>query len=150
MENRITRDSLYMSTALLFARRAMCVRGKVGCVLVKDNRIIATSYNGPLPGHKHCGIHCDIDHPCSESIHAEQNLIAYCARHGIQTEETHLYITTAPCKTCAKVLIQAGINKVIYYGDFREQEGIQLLTYNSIKVEKYEETRNGPICLGVL
>lgn len=139
-----------MSTALLFARRAMCKRGKVGCVLVRDGRVIAISYNGPLPGNKHCGNHCDLDSPCSESLHAEQNLIAFCAKNGIETEGAELFITTTPCKTCAKVVIQAGIKAVIYYEDFRETEGLRLLTQNHVEVEKYEEKRNGPIPVGIL
>ena len=127
-----------MDIAILVSQRASCARGQVGAILVLDNRIVANSYNGSLPGAKHCDHNCNISKPCEKTLHAEQNLIAFCAKNGIPTENTKLYITLAPCKTCAKNLIQAGINEVVYLEEFRDHEGLDMLAKFGVKIRKYE------------
>lgn len=118
---RISRDELAMGIASLYAKRGTCGRRQVGCCLVTDGRVIASGYNGTLPGHPHCSIidprstlSCDPASNCQHAVHAEANMIAYCARHGIKTEGTHLYSTSFPCKKCAELIIQAGISEVTF------------------------------------
>lgn len=134
-----------MSTALLASLRASCRRGQVGCALVRDNRIIATSYNGSLPSSTHCNDTCDLNISCKKTLHAEQNLIAFCAKQGIKTMDTILYITMSPCYSCSKVLVQAGIKEVVYLKEFRENLGLTLLEKHGIKLTKYDEQKQGNI-----
>lgn len=96
---------------------ATCDRLHVGCVLVKDNRIIATGFNGSISKHDHCD---DVGHlyngegRCIRTIHAEQNAIIQCAKHGISTDGAVAYVTHQPCENCTKFLAQSGIKKVYY------------------------------------
>ncbi|UYE90980.1 tRNA-specific adenosine deaminase [Clostridium phage P21] len=134
--NRISRETLYMEVAKLMTGRSTCLRKAVGCVLVRDNRIVATSYNGVPSGVEHCktclGPGCDI------VIHAEAGLISYCAKHGISTEGTTMYVTLSPCESCANLIINAGIKKVVYLEEYRLTDGIEKLRYNNVEVEQYE------------
>lgn len=134
--NRISRETLYMEVAKLMTGRSTCLRKAVGCVLVRDNRIVATSYNGVPSGVEHCknclGPGCDI------VIHAEAGLISYCAKHGISTEGTTMYVTLSPCESCANLIINAGIKKVVYLEKYRLSGGIAKLICNDVEVEQYE------------
>ena len=126
-EKRISREKLFMETAILFAKRSTCSRKKVGAVLVRDNRIVATSYNGVPPGRPHgWGLKED---GSSDTIHAEENLIAFCARHGISTEGCTIYLTLSPCKDCAELCEQAGIKEIIYLEQYRNIEGIERFNF---------------------
>ena len=117
-----------MRIALLISERGTCERLQVGAILVKDNRIIATGYNGPPPGLSECGQDvCDTSKPCTRAIHAEANLIAHCAKIGIATADTILYVTHSPCLKCAELIAQAGIRKVVFGSKFRDDGGIKLL-----------------------
>lgn len=117
-----------MRVALLIAQRGTCERLQVGAVLIQDKRIIATGYNGPPPGLTECsGEVCDINKPCTRAIHAEANLIAHCAKLGISTADTTLYVTHSPCIKCSELIAQAGIRKVIFGSKFRDDAGIRLL-----------------------
>jgi dCMP deaminase len=105
-----------MEIAYKVAERATCDRAHVGCVLVKDNRIIATGYNGSLSGQEHC---CDsgcliIDDHCENVLHAEANALMACAKYGISTNGCCCYVTHHPCFHCLKLLISAGISKIYY------------------------------------
>lgn len=154
---RITRDKLYTEIATLFSQRSTCGRLQVGCVITRDGRIIASGYNGPMkpiyhsslgmmgrsklqeyPGKdERCG--CNLDEPCTKSIHAEANAISFAARNGIALEGTIMYCTHSPCPKCAELIIQSGIEKVIFVENFRDDEGLQLLITNNVQVAKYEE-----------
>ena len=144
---RITRDKLYTEIAKLFSQRATCGRLQVGCVITRDGRIIASGYNGPPRGKllanqarlvdEKC--HCDLTQPCTQSIHAEANAISFAARNGIALEGTTMYCTHSPCPKCAELIIQSGIEKVIFIEHFRDAEGLQLLITNNVQVAKYEE-----------
>lgn len=117
-------DEYFMGLAEVAGERATCVRRKVGAVLTKSNRTLATGYNGAAPGHKHCGeIGCLREelkvpsgqrHEICKAVHAEQNIITQCARFGIQTDGSTLYCTNKPCSICAKLIVSAGIVKVVY------------------------------------
>lgn len=112
---RLTRDEYFMELACTAAQRATCDRARVGCVIVsKNNHVIATGYNGSLPGELHCdqvGHLIEHDH-CVRTIHAEVNAIAACAREGISTEGASVYISHSPCERCYRILKQAGIVKI--------------------------------------
>lgn len=122
---RISRQYLFMEMVKLLSLRSNCPRKQVGCILVKDNRVIAMSYNGVLPGiDPKEGID---EEGNSKTVHAEINLIAYCAKQGIATEGCILYITLSPCVKCAEAIIQAGITTVYYLEDYRDPSGEELL-----------------------
>lgn len=111
---RITRSDLYMSIAMLIANRSICERGQVGVIAVKDKRIIATGYNGPISNSIECPRDCNLLVNCEHSIHAEANLIAFCAKHGISLTGSSIYCTHSPCKNCGRLLIQSGVKNVYY------------------------------------
>ena len=138
MDNRIKRIDLYMGIAKLFSQRSTCLRGQVGVIAVKDNRVIASGYNGSPVGFAHCNDdNCNISKPCENSIHAEANLIAFSARVGISLEGSILYCTHQPCIKCAQLIIQAGIKEVIFENEYRDNSGLKLLKEGLIKVLKY-------------
>lgn len=131
-EERISRDTLYIATASLMSLRGTCKRMKVGCVITsKDNRIIATGYNGSLD--KHCTL-CDLSKPCTEAIHAEANAIAYAAKKGIPLDGSIIYCTHSPCLKCAELIIQSGIKKVVYSKPYRDQTPKILLESNMVEL----------------
>ena len=137
---RISREEVYCQVAEIFAKRGTCQRLQVGCVAVRDGRIIATGYNGSLTTDRFfeydkCG--CDISKPCEKAIHAEANLIAYAAKHGIPLHKANLYVTHSPCLKCAELIIQSGIDQVYYGQEFRDNKGLKLLTDNGIPIMQY-------------
>jgi dCMP deaminase len=143
--NRINRITLYLETARLNSRRATCLRGQVGAVLVRDKRIIASGYNGPAKGQDHCNsTTCDLSKPCTHAIHAEANLIAYCAKQGIATDKAILIVTTCPCQKCSEIIIQSGINRIVYDGEYRNEDGLSLLLQAKITIVKYEPNIHFP------
>lgn len=125
-----------MRAAHLFAERSTCNRGQVGAVLVKDDRIISTGYNGAPSGMPHCTeVGCDelvlyedrgsdgwdkeVNLGCQRTIHAEANVILYAARHGISTEGASIYCTHSPCERCVLLLANAGIAKIVWDKPYR-------------------------------
>lgn len=127
MENRFSSDSMLMHVAEIVALRATCSRAQVGCVIAKDNRIISMGYNGAPKGMTHCNHDHDSSSGCDVSVHAEANAIAFAAKEGIATEGATLYTTLSPCKTCAQLIINAGITTVHYTKLYRDESGINLL-----------------------
>lgn len=141
MDKRISRDELHMEIAILYSKRATCKRGGVGAVAIKDKRVIASGYNGPAPGSPHCSDDtCDINSPCKRAIHAEANLIAFCAKFGIPLMGATLFVTSSPCLKCAELIIQSGISEVVYKDNFRDISGLKLLFANNIKITVYEDS----------
>ncbi len=116
-------DDYFMSIAYLVAERSTCLRRKVGAVVVKGKRILATGYNGAPSGIKHCeevgclrenlGIPSGQRHELCRGLHAEQNAIIQAALYGISLEGSSIYITNHPCIICAKMLINAGVKEII-------------------------------------
>ena len=102
------------------SKRSACHRLKVGCLLVNNNRIIAQGYNGFLPGCPHTSKVRDGHEQAT--IHAEQNAITDCARRGVRTENSTAYITHYPCINCMKLLCAAGISKIYFINDYRNDE----------------------------
>ena len=108
------------------AKRSSCDRLHVGCILVKENRILSAGYNGYLPGCPHDSIIRD-NHEMA-TVHAEQNAISYCAKKGISCEEADAYITHYPCLNCTKILLASGIKNIFYINDYKNDEIVKLLT----------------------
>ena len=107
-------DEYFLDIAAAVAERATCPRRHVGAVLVKDRRILATGYNGSLPGDPHCeDSGCDVvDNHCQRTVHAEINALLQAARFGIAIEGASLYCTLEPCVNCTKALITAGVTEI--------------------------------------
>ncbi|WP_407654103.1 deoxycytidylate deaminase [Alicyclobacillus cycloheptanicus] len=111
----------FASQSRVMAARSTCARLAVGCVIVREKRMIASGYNGSIHGDEHCTeVGCKmVDGHCVRAIHAEQNALLQCARFGIATEGADLYVTHLPCLHCTKSLIQAGIKTVYYETAYR-------------------------------
>lgn len=114
---RFTWTDYFKEISLLTAKRSCCTRLNVGCLLVKDNRIISQGYNGFLPGFPHRSIIRE-NHEIA-TIHAEQNTIIDCAKRGVSCHGSTAYITHFPCLTCTKMLIAAGIKEINYITDYK-------------------------------
>jgi len=125
-----------MRIAEAVALSSHCKRSKVGCIIVKNDNIIGIGYNGTPSGF-------DNDCECNnvtkqEVLHAESNAIAKCAKSTISSVGSSMYCTLMPCYSCAKLIIQSGIKKLIYKEEYRDDSGIKLLTKANIEVLKYE------------
>lgn len=133
--DRISWPSYFSELARLVSKRSPCERLHVGCVLVKDNHIISTGYNGFLPGAPHKSI--VLDGHEQATVHAEQNCIADCARRGVGTEGAVAYVTHYPCLGCFKSLVAAGVIGIFYLEDYRNNPIVdELATILGIRVEK--------------
>ena len=144
---RKTWDNTFMDMAHLVTQRSTCIRRAVGAVLVKDNHVISTGYNGAPKKASHCSVTgClreTLSIPSGEraelcrGIHAEQNVIIQCATSGASCEGATLYTTTYPCSICAKMIINAQIVKVIYVGDYPDKKAKEI--FENIDVIQYKE-----------
>ena len=110
-------------------KRSACQRLQVGCILVKENRIISAGYNGYLPGCPHETILRD-GHEMA-TVHAEQNAVTDCARRGVSCEGSSAYVTHYPCINCLKVLLAAGIREIFYIEDYRNDPICEILARNA-------------------
>lgn len=122
--NRISWDQYFIAQANLVALRSTCTRLMVGAVIVKENRIIASGYNGSVADGVHCiddGCYM-VDGHCVRTVHAEANALLQCARFGVATEGTVMYVTHFPCLQCCKQIIQAGVKEIYYEHDYRNHE----------------------------
>ncbi|MBR1929313.1 MAG: dCMP deaminase family protein [Paludibacteraceae bacterium] len=133
-------DVRYMQMARIWAENSYCVRRKVGALLVKNNMIISDGFNGTPSGFDN---RCEDENNVSLPyvLHAEANAITKVARSGNSSDGATLYITDSPCIECAKLIIQAGIKRVVYGRHYRLTDGIELLKKAGIEVE-YLETEN--------
>ena len=145
--NRPSWDEYFMDIANLVAKRSTCLRRHVGAVLVRQKHILSTGYNGAPSGFKHClevgclreqlGIHSGQQQEICRGIQAEQNAIIQAALHGVSTEGSTLYCTTQPCTQCAKILINAGVKRIVYRGEYPDELARQLLTEAQLLVERW-------------
>lgn len=124
-KDRLSWDKYFSEFALLTSKRSPCNRLQVGCVLVIDNRVIATGYNGFLPGASHESIVRD-NHEMA-TVHSEQNAVADCSKRGIRTIGATAYITHYPCINCFKILVASGISEIKYLEDYKNDELIPIL-----------------------
>lgn len=122
-------DEYFKEIVQVTAKRSPCERLKVGCLLVKDNRIISQGYNGFLPGCSHKSIVVD-DHE-QATVHAEQNAICDCAKRGSSCNDSIAYITHYPCINCTKILCASGIKKIKFLNDYRNNEVVNSIACES-------------------
>ena len=125
----------FKEIAEVTAKRSGCDRLHVGCVLVKNNRIIAQGYNGFLPGCPHESKMRD-GHEMA-TVHSEQNAICDCAKRGVSCKDATAYITHYPCINCMKVMCAAGIKNIYYINDYRNDELVEYFSgIAQVPVEK--------------
>jgi dCMP deaminase len=117
-------DSYFMKIAAAVSERSTCDRAFVGCVLVREKRILTSGFNGSPAGQEHCDEagHLMVEGHCVRTIHAETNAIIQAALHGVSTRESTCYVTHFPCINCTKVLINAGITRIVYAESYRLDE----------------------------
>ncbi len=137
-------DEYFLDLADLVASRSTCLRRHVGAVLVRNERIIATGYNGAPRGLGHCldigclreqmGIPSGHRYELCRGVHAEQNAIINAAYYGVSTQETVLYCTNQPCIICARMLINAGIVRVVHRGNFDDDLALQFMQEAGIEL----------------
>ena len=113
-------NEYFKNIVVTTASRSSCNRLHVGCILVKDNRILSQGYNGFLPGCPHKSIIRE-NHEQS-TVHAEQNAIADCAKRGVSCNEATAYITHYPCIICCKLMLASGIKQIKYINDYKNDE----------------------------
>ncbi len=129
-------DTSMVITAFTFAEQSYCKRLKVGAVLAREGRILATGYNGTISGTPNT-CECEDGTTSDFTLHAEQNLITFCAKQGIPTNGTTIYITHSPCKQCAKLIAQSGITEVVYSQTYKDTAGIDFLQACNILVRQF-------------
>lgn len=134
-----------MDIAFVVAQRSTCDRAHVGAVLVRDRRILATGYNGAPMGLPHCDDvgHLIVDGHCVRTLHAEQNAIIQAALHGVGTQDATAYVTHQPCLTCAKMLINAGIRRVVYAGNYPDENSRLFLSEAGVTLDHQPRLRTG-------
>jgi dCMP deaminase len=160
MSERPCWDSYFMNIASIVASRSTCLRRKVGALIVKDRRILATGYNGTPSGIKHCEeVGCLRDklnvpsgqrHELCRGLHAEQNALLQAALHGISLKGSTLYCTNQPCIICAKMLINAGIKEIVISGRYPDELAEDMLKEANIlvRVVSYDDISNTTIADG--
>jgi dCMP deaminase len=141
-------DTYFMDMARLASRRSTCLRRAVGAVLVRDRRMLATGYNGVPSGMTHCEVGgCLRDrmnvpsgerHELCRGLHAEQNAIIQAAFHGVSIRDADLYCTNLPCSICAKMIINAGIRRIVYLDGYRDALAMEMLAEVGVALEKLE------------
>ncbi|HZJ76637.1 MAG TPA: cytidine/deoxycytidylate deaminase family protein [Oscillospiraceae bacterium] len=142
-------DEYFMEIAEVVKTRSTCLRRQVGAIIVKDKQILSTGYNGAPTGLKHCEetgcIREQLEVPSGErhelcrGLHAEQNAIIQASLHGVKIEGATIYVTTQPCVVCAKMIINSGIKKVVYKGDYPDKLSAQMLAESGITVQKFQQ-----------
>ncbi len=135
-------DHYFMDMAKMVATRATCNRLRVGALIVRDKRTIASGYNGSVSGDVHCiDVGCKVvDGHCIRTIHAESNAILQCAKFGVSTEGAVIYVTHFPCLNCSKQIIQAGIQQVIYEEEYRiDPYALELFAQAGVSVTQLEQ-----------
>ncbi len=140
-------DEYFMRLAYLVSTRATCTRRKVGAVIVKDKRVLATGYNGPPKGLAHCDvtgcIREDLNIPSGErhelcrGLHAEQNAIIQAAVHGVSIRNSTIYVTNHPCVVCAKMIINAEMKEIVYAEGYPDDLAKLILLESGIKVRQF-------------
>lgn len=146
-------DEYFMDITRLVARRSTCMRRQVGAIMVKHKNILTTGYNGTPSGITHCDITGCLReqlkvpsgerHELCRGLHAEQNAIIQAARHGVNISDSTLYCTNSPCIICTKMLINAGIRKVVYLEGYPDSLSLEMLAEAGIETFTFEETLSG-------
>jgi dCMP deaminase len=148
--NRPSWDAYFMGIARLVASRSTCLRRQVGAVLVKDKNILATGYNGTPSGISHCeqtgclrqqlGVPSGERHELCRGLHAEQNALIQAAKHGVAIAGATLYCTNSPCSICSKMIINAGLEKIIFLDGYPDTLSLQMLSEAAIELQPLLES----------
>ena len=149
LDRRPSWDEYFQEICQVVAKRSTCLRRQVGAILVRDKRILTTGYNGAPRGLRHCaelggcyreqmGVPSGQRHELCRALHAEQNAIIQAAVHGIQVTGSVLYVTTFPCSLCAKMLINAGVIRVIYRGDYPDELALEMFEEAGVEVVRWD------------
>ncbi|ABK99213.1 deoxycytidylate deaminase [Pelobacter propionicus] len=141
-------DRYFIDITRLVATRSTCLRRGVGALLVKDRNILATGYNGAPSGISHCSeagclrerlnVPSGERHELCRGLHAEQNAIIQAARHGVNIDGATLYCTTMPCVICTKMLINAGIRRVVFDEGYADDLAREMIAESGIKVVHFQ------------
>jgi len=145
-------DEYFMEITRLVVSRSTCLRRQVGAVVVKDKKILATGYNGAPSGLPHClevgclreemGIPSGERHELCRGLHAEQNAIIQAAYHGVSINGSTLYCTNLPCIICTKMLINAGIERVVYEQGYADPLASQMWEGSQVMVEQFQPKKS--------
>jgi len=142
-------EEYFMEIAGLVARRSTCLRRQVGAVMVKGKNILATGYNGTPSGITHCeqtgclrqqlNVPSGERHELCRGLHAEQNAIIQAAKHGINIADATLYCTNSPCIICSKMLINAGVQRIIYQEGYPDLLSMEMLAESGVEVLEFSQ-----------
>ena len=149
VDDRISWDEYFMQMAELTAKRSTCIRRQVGAVIVKDKHIIATGYNGAPKGLKHCAqlggclrekLHVPSGerHELCRALHAEQNAIIQAATLGQSIEGGTIYVTHHPCSICAKMILNAGLERIVIREGYPDTLAKEILSEADLEVDRLE------------
>ena len=153
VKKRPSWDEYFMEMAELTAKRSTCLRRNVGAVIVQDKHIIATGYNGAPRGLAHCadlggclreqmGVPSGERHELCRALHAEQNAIIQAATLGHSIEGAAIYVTHQPCSICAKMIINAGIERIVVKEGYPDEMAVQILEEAGKRIIMMKETKN--------
>ena len=142
---RVSKHNYYLDIAQTVSERSTCIRKRYGAIIVKNDVIIATGYNGAPSGLRHCTdiggcererlhIPSGQRHELCRALHAEQNAIIQAAKVGVSTEGATIYITLQPCVICAKMLVNAGITRIVHRGEYPDPLSQSILAEAGIEV----------------
>ena len=155
MGERPSYDEYFMEMAQVVSKRSTCLRRQVGAILVKDKHILSTGYNGAPKGLKHCSevgclrvklnVPSGKRHELCRGLHAEQNAIIQAAVFGTSIKNSVLYCTNTPCVVCVKMLINAGVNEIVFAGDYPDNLAKTILDESNIKIRKFDNKKSYPI-----
>ncbi len=134
-------DKRYLEMALIWARNSYCKRRQVGALIVKDKMIISDGYNGTPAGFENV---CEDENNVTKPyvLHAEANAITKVARSNNSSESSTLYVTSAPCMECSKLIIQSGIRRVVYCNEYHKTDGLGLLSRAGIEIVYIDLEKN--------
>ncbi len=136
-------DKAYLRMAKEWAELSYCERKKVGAIIVKNRMIISDGYNGTPSGFENC---CEDDKGLTHwyVLHAEANAILKCATSTQSAEGATLYITMSPCKECSKLILQAGIKRIVYINHYKDDAGLMFLSKSNIEIQQITEEELNP------
>jgi len=147
IEFRPAWDEYFMEIAEIVKKRSTCLRREVGAIIVKDNRILSTGYNGAPKGLQHCSetgcLRAELNVPSGErhelcrGLHAEQNAIIQAAVFGTAIDGATIYTTLSPCIVCTKMIINAGIKRIVLREDYNDDLAIKMIKESKIEVTKF-------------
>jgi dCMP deaminase len=147
VKTRPSWDAYFMEIVKVTGTRSTCIRRSVGAILVRDNRILASGYNGVPKGLPHCDkVGCLREklkvpsgerHEICRGLHAEQNVIIQAALYGVPISGATIYCTNKPCSICTKMLINAEIEKIVYLNDYPDTLADELLSQTDIRIRQF-------------